>query len=287
MKILAIDTSGPNCNVAVLEEDMEHTMLRYNTDVDHNNSKPVEAHSVRHDGAASEQHMTHDAFHHNADNIVEAHSVRQGKVIANFTINIGKTHSETLLPLVDELLKFSNISLNDIDAFACCVGPGSFTGIRIGIATMKGFALSLNKPTISVSTLEGLAYNVPTFDGLVCSILDAKNNNVYSALYKLDTAPQMIGDYLTNSIDSLIEEIKKHDEKVLFVGDGAISYHDMLQNELNERAFFAPYYFNGQSAVSIAKAAFDKLNQYGINYSDELHPLYLRKSQAERMLEET
>lgn len=229
MKILAIDTSGPNCSVAVLDEQ---------------------------------------------------------KIIANFNINIGKTHSETLLPLVDELSKFSNISLNDVDIFACCIGPGSFTGIRIGIATVKGFALSLNKPVIAVSTLEGLAYNISTFDGLVCSILDAKNNNVYAALYKLNSAPEIVGDYLTDSIDSLIEEIKKHHKKVLFVGDGAISYHEKLQNELKENAFFTPYHLNEQSAVSIAKAAFDKYNKNKIETVDNLHPLYLRKSQAERMLEQ-
>ena len=234
MKILAIDTSGSNCSVAVLEEDI-------------------------------------------------ASSVRHGKVIANFNINIGKTHSETLLPLVDELSKFSNIRLDDIDVFACCIGPGSFTGIRIGIATIKGFALSLNKPVISVSTLEGLAYNIPTFDGLICSLLDARNNNVYAASYRLNNTPKMVGDYLTDTIDDLIKELQKHNEKVLFVGDGAISYQEKLINELKENALFTPYHLNEQSAVSIAKAAFDKYLKNEVENVDELHPLYLRKSQAERM----
>lgn len=228
MKILAIDTSGPNCSVAVLDEQ---------------------------------------------------------KVIANFNINIGKTHSEILLPLVDELSKFSNITLKDIDVFACCVGPGSFTGIRIGIATVKGFALSLNKPVVAVSTLEGLAYNVPVFDGLVCSLLDARNNNVYSALYRMNNVPEMVGDYMTDSIDNLIQELKKHDEKILFVGDGAISYKDVLQNLLSNRAFFTPYHLNEQSAVSIGKCAFDKIDRNEVDSVDGLHPLYLRKSQAERMLD--
>jgi len=230
MNVLALDTSGPNCSVAIINET---------------------------------------------------------NVIANFNINIGKTHSETLLPLVDELLRFSNISLNDIDMFACCIGPGSFTGIRIGIATIKGFALSLNKPVISVSTLEGLAYNVPTFDGIICSILDARNNNVYAALYQLQDTPKMIGNYHTDSINDLIEELKKQDKKILFVGDGAISYQEHIQNELKEKAFFTPYHLNEQSAVSIAKAAFDKYNENNLDNVDALHPLYLRKSQAERMLEDS
>ena len=228
MKILAIDTSGPNCSIAVLDEK---------------------------------------------------------KIIANFNINIGKTHSETLLPLVDELLNFSNIKLNDIDAFACCVGPGSFTGIRIGISTVKGFALSLNKPTISVSTLEGLAYNVPIFDGLVCSILDANNNNVYAALYQSNDTYEMLGDYMTDSINSLITELKLHNEKILFIGDGAISYQETIKNELKDKALFDPYHLNEQSAVSIERAAFEKYKNHQLNTADYLHPLYLRKSQAERMLE--
>lgn len=229
MNILALDTSGSNCSVAIIDEQ---------------------------------------------------------KVIASFNINIGKTHSETLLPLIDCLLKFSNLSLEDIDVYACSVGPGSFTGIRIGISTIKGFAISINKPIVSVSSLESLAYNVPTFDGLVCSILDAKNNNVYAGLYKLGDSIQMIGDYYTNSIDDLIKDLKTNNTNILFVGDGAISYKDVLKNELGERAYFTPYHLNEQSAVSVAKAALDKYNKNEVESVDNLHPLYLKKSQAERMLEQ-
>ena len=228
MKILAIDTSGPNCCVAVIDED---------------------------------------------------------KVIANFDINIGRTHSETLLPLVEALEKFTNLTLNDIDVFACCVGPGSFTGIRIGIATIKGFALSLNKPVISVSTLESLAYNVLQYDKIICSILDARNNNVYAAFYKYDGTLKMIGNYQTNSINELVDEVKKLQDKILFIGNGAISYQKILQNELNENAIFVPKHLNEQSAVSVARIAIDKYNRNELDSAYELHPLYLRKSQAERTAE--
>ena len=149
--------------------------------------------------------------------------LNEEKVIANFNINIGLTHSETLLPLIDGLFSISKLSLKDIDLFAISVGPGSFTGIRIGISTVKGFALSLNKPVISVSTLESLAYNIPYFDGIVCSILDARNNNVYAAIYDISDVPKMLGDYQTDSINSLINELRKHDKKILFIGDGSIS----------------------------------------------------------------
>ena len=165
MKILALDTSGPNCSVAVIDEN---------------------------------------------------------KVIANFNLNLGTTHSQILLPLIDELNKFSNLTLNDIDVFACSIGPGSFTGLRIGIATIKGFAISLNKPVISVPSLTGLAYNVPTFDGIVCTVLDAKNDNVYSALFNVKNKPEMIGDYLTNTIDSLVNELNKYDKNIL-LGESIIS----------------------------------------------------------------
>ena len=229
MNILALDTSGPNCSVAILSDQ---------------------------------------------------------KVIANFNINIGKTHSETLLPLIDDILKFSNLTLDDIDVYACSVGPGSFTGIRIGIATIKGFAISANKPIVSVSSLESLAYNIPTFDGLICSILDAKNNNVYAGIYKINDSLEMIGDYYTDSINDLINDLKEETNNILFVGDGAISYKDILKNNLNEKAFFTPYHLNEQSSVSVAKAALNKFNRNEIETVDTLHPLYLKKSQAERMLEQ-
>ena len=228
MKILALDTSGPNCSVAVIDEE---------------------------------------------------------KVIANFNLNIGTTHSEILLPLVDELNRFSKLTLNDIDVFACSIGPGSFTGLRIGIATIKGFALSLNKPVISVPTLTSLAYSVPYFDGIICTVLDAKNDNVYSAIFKFEDTIQMIGDYLTDTVEQLVDELKKYNSKILFVGSGAISFKDIFQKEFGENAYFMPYYLNEQSAVSVAKVALDKFNNNEIDSADSLHPLYLRKSQAERMLD--
>lgn len=229
MKILALDTSGPNCSVAVISEE---------------------------------------------------------KVIANFNLNIGTTHSQILLPLIDELNKFSGLTLNDIDAFACSIGPGSFTGLRIGIATIKGFAISLNKPVISIPTLTGLAYNVPTFDGIVCTVLDAKNDNVYSALFNIKNTPTMIGEYITDTIDSLVDELKKYNSKILFIGDGTVSFKERFENEFSDAAFFMPHHLNEQTAVSIAKAALDKMNNNEYDTVDQLHPLYLRKSQAERMLDE-
>ena len=163
---------------------------------------------------------------------------------------------------------------------------GSFTGLRIGIATIKGFAISLNKPVISVPTLTGLAYNVPTFDGIVCTVLDAKNDNVYSAIFNVKNSPEMIGDYITDTIETLISELKKYDTKILFVGDGSVSFKEKFEAEFGENAYFMPHHLNEQTAISIAKAALDKVNNNQFDTIDNLHPLYLRKSQAERMLDE-
>lgn len=229
MKILALDSSGPNCSVALLDETT---------------------------------------------------------VIANFNLNNGITHSETLVPLIDELLKFSNITISDVDAFACSIGPGSFTGLRIGIATIKGFALSLNKPVFSVPTLLSLAYNVPFFDGIVCAVLDARNDNVYSALFKVNEKVEMISDYITDNIKALIEELKKYDSNILFVGDGASSFEEIFKNEFGPKAHFMPYHLNEQTAISVAKVAHDKAVANDLDTADTLKPLYLRKSQAERALEE-
>ena len=183
------------------------------------------------------------------------------------------------------MLKYSNLSLKDIDAFACSVGPGSFTGLRIGISTLKGFAAALKKPTISVSSLEGLAYNVPHFNGIVCSVLDAKNDNVYAALYDVSSTPEMIGDYITDSIDDLVKTLKEYNTKILFVGSGSLAFKEIFINNFKENAYFVPHHLNEQTAISIAKAALDKIKKDGLNFKDNLEPLYLRKSQAERIKE--
>lgn len=228
MKILALETSGNNCSVAILDEE---------------------------------------------------------KVITDFNLNTGTTHSQNLVPMLEQIQKFSNIGLNEIDAIACSIGPGSFTGLRIGIATVKGIALSLNKPVIAVPTLTGLAYNVPTFDGLICSILDAKNDNVYAAVFENKEETKMISPYITETIHDLIEYLNKQNQKIIFVGDGAVAYKDIILENLKEQATFMPYHLNMQLASSIAKAAIDKAKNNEYETFDTLTPLYLKKSQAERMLE--
>ena len=208
------------------------------------------------------------------------------KVICDFNLNTGMTHSEKLMPMIDTMLKNSNIELSDIDVFACSIGPGSFTGLRIGISTVKAFALSLNKPVVGVPSLVGLAFNISNFDGIICSILDAKNDNVYAALFKYkNDIPVMIENYFTDSIDSLIENLKEKNEKVMFVGDGSASFKDKLKTSLEEKAYFAPLHLNNQLSTSIAKAALEKVKFSEFDTCDTLMPMYLKKSQAEREAE--
>ena len=211
----------------------------------------------------------------------------ENKVIADFNCNTGTTHSQNLMPMVDQVLKFAEADLNDIDVLAGSTGPGSFTGLRIGIATIKGMAISLKSKVIGVPSLLGLAYNVPHFCGIICSVIDARNDNVYAALYKQeDDKIVMVGDYISDSLNTLIEELKKHDKKIFFVGDGAISYRERFTEEFGDKAIFMPYHLNCQSAVSVAKAALDKANNNEFDDYNTIKPLYLKKSQAERMLEE-
>lgn len=228
MKVLALETSGSNCSVALLDEE---------------------------------------------------------KVIADFNCNTGTTHSQNLMPMLEQVQKFSELSLDDIDYFACSVGPGSFTGLRIGIASVKGMALSLDKKVVAVPSLVGLAYNVPYFNGIICSVLDARNDNVYAALFEIKDIPHMMGNYISESVTTLIDTLKGSNRDILFVGDGAISYKEVFEKEFKEKAFFMPYHLNFQNAVSIAKAAIDKIKIGEIDDYNSITPLYLKKSQAERMLD--
>ena len=208
------------------------------------------------------------------------------KVIADFNLSTGTTHSETLLPMIDEMCKFSHLSLEDMDVLACSIGPGSFTGLRIGIATIKGFALSLNKKVIAVPTLLALAKNVSSFEGLICAVLDAKNDNVYAGIYESKSGIlNMQGDYQTGTIDELISVLQASSQNVMFVGDGSISFEEKFVNSLGEKAHFASLHLAHQLSTSVAKIALEKAQNGEFDTADSLMPMYLKKSQAEREAE--
>lgn len=208
----------------------------------------------------------------------------ENKLIGEFSINTALTHSQTLMPMVDELLKNTGLSVNDIDAVAVNAGPGSFTGVRIGVAAVKGIAFPKNLPCVSVSTLESMAYNMLGNDCIVCSVMDARCSQVYNALFRVKgcTVTRMTDDRAL-SLTDLKNELRNINEKVVLVGDGAVLCSKFLGEEL-EKIMLAPFNNRIQTASSVAYAAFEKINNGETVKADELMPVYLRLPQAQREL---
>jgi tRNA threonylcarbamoyl adenosine modification protein YeaZ len=196
-----------------------------------------------------------------------------------------KTHSQKLMPIIDETFKQANLSLDDIDLLACCQGPGSFTGIRIGISTVKAFADVKNIPIIGVTSLEALCYNINR-NGLIASIIDAKHDNVYFGLFKFENNNLVaVETQISCPITSAIEILKKHsNEEITLVGDGTIEHHNLLQTELTNIKF-AQDAENLQTSISIGLAALSKYNNSNYSPTYSVSPIYLKKSEAEINLE--
>lgn len=193
------------------------------------------------------------------------------------TVNDARNHSEKIMPVIEEALNRTNLNLKDINLIVCDKGPGSFTGIRIGVGTVLAFEDSLNIPCIGVSSLESLAYNVKK-KGIICSLIDAKNDNVYFGLFGNDQNYQQLDDLAFLSIDEVISKIKIFDN-ITFVGDGALAHQELLKNSAHNCSFCDK---NDLSSYSLGIAGLYKYNR---NIKNSLMPLYLRKSQAERALE--
>ena len=218
--------------------------------------------------------------------IVEVDENKNYNILAFENSDDEKTHSQKLMPIVDKVFKEHNLTLKDMDLLACCVGPGSFTGIRIGIATMKAFADVTNIKTVSVTSLESLSYNIEE-DGIIIPIIDCKNNNVYSAIFSRENNTyKQIGENISDNIDNAISLYKANAENknITFVGDGSILYKDLLNSRLSNKLIFSNK--NTQSSISLAKCAYAKYLEGLYGDSNNLSPLYLRKSQAERALVE-
>ena len=203
------------------------------------------------------------------------------KLLAELYIDQDRTHSQGLMPMIDTLFRMTGTSLHEVDAFACAVGPGSFTGIRIGVATAKAFAHALDKPVIAVNTLDGLCCNVD-YRGLICPMIDARRQEVYTAFYRQQELPQRLSDY---SALPLEEVLKQCNEPVMFVGDGAVNYREEIQAKLKERALFAADASIKQRAAGVARAAFLKAKAGQIEDAYRLSPFYLKKPQAQREYE--
>ncbi|GFP77314.1 tRNA (adenosine(37)-N6)-threonylcarbamoyltransferase complex dimerization subunit type 1 TsaB [Clostridium fungisolvens] len=207
--------------------------------------------------------------------------VSNSSVVSEINITDKKQHSEILMTMIDSALKLSNLSINDIDGYVVSKGPGSFTGLRIGMATIKGLSLGSKKPTLSISNLDGLAYNVITHNGIICPIMDALRGNVYTALYKnVSGNLERLTDYMILSIDELINRFKEESDSVIFVGDGTEKHLETLKTSL-ANAVFAPPHLNYARASTLGLLGINLLEQ-GICDEKDTAPFYLRKSQAER-----
>ncbi len=201
---------------------------------------------------------------------------RDGILLAETTVNIGNTHSETLLPIVENMMKQTGLSVADADLFAVSVGPGSFTGVRIGVATVKGLAFGSGKPCVGVSTLEALAENLSVVsDALICPVMNARRNQVYTALFR--GGKRLMPDSAI-SAEELDEILAAYDEPVLFTGDG----YDLITGQTSHRFLPVPERLRVQSAASVAAVARRCYAEGRFTTDAGLVPVYLRPSQAER-----
>ncbi|MDU6266697.1 MAG: tRNA (adenosine(37)-N6)-threonylcarbamoyltransferase complex dimerization subunit type 1 TsaB [Anaerocolumna aminovalerica] len=213
--------------------------------------------------------------------------VSEEQLLAEYTINHKKTHSQTLLPMLDEIVKMIELDIKDIDAIAVAAGPGSFTGLRIGSSTAKGLGLALNKPIIPVPTLEGMAFNLFGTDKLICPIMDARRNQVYTGLYAFkNTEFVSVEPQQAIGIDEIAEKINGIGRAVIFLGDGVEVYQEQLKTLMKVPYSFAPLHLSKQRAGAIGALGVIYFKK-GLGEDADLHqPTYLRLSQAERELAE-
>jgi len=204
------------------------------------------------------------------------------KLLGEYSASNKLAHSQTILPMTEELLKNLDMSLKDIDVFSVCVGPGSFTGLRIGMATIKTFCQALSKPVIGVSSLDAMAYSFfGTDEYTICPIVDARRGEVYNALY--ENGSKTVGDRAIY-IDELLEELEG--KKVLFCGDGVLSFGDKIKEKDNKLWKIAPQNLILPKASSVAISAYYRALNNDFDDAFTLEPAYLKKPQAERELEE-
>ena len=210
--------------------------------------------------------------------------------IAEYTINHKKTHSQTLLPMLDELRSMTGLDLHTVDAIAIAAGPGSFTGLRIGSATAKGLGLALDIPIIPVPTVDALAYNFYGSDQLICPVMDARRDQVYTGLYTFEkgAAPDsaydmcVIEKQCAVDISEIVGQINQLGKTVIFLGDGVAAYKDKIAKLAKVRYSFAPACCNRQRASCVAALGFVLYKKGIVETASEHAPDYLRLSQAER-----
>lgn len=215
-------------------------------------------------------------------------------LIGEYNIQYKKTHSQTLLPMLDELKKMVELDLDSVDAIALAKGPGSFTGLRIGSATAKGLGLAMKKPIIEIPTLDGLACNLYGTDKLICPIMDARRNQVYTGIYEFLRKEEMPVSYklvsllpqCAVSIEEIAEKCNSFGREVIFLGDGVPVYEKKLADLMKVPYGFAPAHMNRQRAAAFGILASDYYKAGKVVSAADHAPEYLRLSQAEREKQE-
>lgn len=209
--------------------------------------------------------------------------VEDMQMLAEYTIDYKKTHSQTLLPMLDEVAKMIELDLAQIDVIAVAAGPGSFTGLRIGSATAKGLGLALKKPLVSVPTLEGMAYNFCGSDHLICPMMDARRSQVYTGIYEFDgNTLKRVEDQMAVPISEILGKLNQMGRKVILSGDGVQVYMDIIEKELTVPYIVAPAHLNRQRAGAVAALGLQYAKEGKTETAMEHQPDYLKLSQAER-----
>ena len=216
--------------------------------------------------------------------------VEDDRLVAEYNLQYKITHSQTLLPMLEEIRNRIHLDMQTIDAIAVAAGPGSFTGLRIGAATVKGLGLALGKPIIPVPTLEGMAYNCYGTDLLVCPIMDARRNQVYTGLYIFEKEDRIrmksVMEQTAVGFDELAAKLSDLGREVLFLGDGVPVFAEAMKELLRIPYHFAPAHMNRQRAASVAALGKEKFEQGIFEDAADHAPEYLRLSQAERERQE-
>jgi len=209
--------------------------------------------------------------------------VSEETIIAEYTVNLKKTHSQTLLPMIDEIFRMTGVNKKDLKAIAITGGPGSFTGLRIGAATAKGLALALGIGIINVPTINAMAYNYNHCNKLICPIMDARRNQVYTGVFRCENDTlETVMKQCAMSIDDLTDYLNERNEEVIFIGDGIPAFKQIIDEKLTAGHFYARQQLSRQRATTIGAIAWDMYRAGEIENADLFAPDYLRLSQAER-----
>lgn len=209
--------------------------------------------------------------------------IEDDTMLAEYTVNYKKTHSQTLLPMLDTIAGMIELDLQSVDAIAVASGPGSFTGLRIGSATAKGLGQALDKPLIAVPTVEALAFNLYNTDKVICPIMDARRNQVYTGVYRfINQELRVVKDQTAIDIEEIIAFLNEMKEQIIFLGDGVPVYQETIAAQMDTAYSFAPAHLNRQRAGAVGALASIYYKAGKIQSAADYRPDYLRMSQAER-----